>query len=79
MHRGIAARDFELRFQLADHVKAVGATMESGLLSVKLVREILEAMKPRKIAVDGGSVSMVKSKPVPQLETAGDKTDAQPA
>ena len=43
LHRGIAARDFEQRFRLAEHVKAVGAMMENGLLSVELVREIPEA------------------------------------
>ncbi|TFW01161.1 Hsp20 family protein [Oxalobacteraceae bacterium OM1] len=54
LHRGIAARDFEHRFQLADHVKVVGAKLDNGLLSIELVREIPEALKPRKIAIDGG-------------------------
>lgn len=53
LHRGIAARDFEHRFQLADHVKVVSAALENGLLNVDLVREIPEAMKPRKIAING--------------------------
>lgn len=51
LHRGIAERDFELRFHLAEHVKAVGAKMNDGLLSVDLVREIPEAMKPRKLEI----------------------------
>lgn len=51
LHRGIAARDFERRFQLADHVKVVAATMENGLLHIELVREIPEAMKPRTIEI----------------------------
>ena len=51
LHRGIAARDFEHRFQLAEHVKVVGATFENGLLNVELVREVPETMKPKKIAV----------------------------
>lgn len=51
LHRGIAARDFEHRFQLADHVKVVGATLEHGLLNIELVREIPEAMKPRRIEI----------------------------
>lgn len=51
LHRGIAARDFEQRFQLADHVKVVSAQMDNGLLNIELVREIPEAMKPRKIAI----------------------------
>lgn len=54
LHRGIAARDFEHRFQLADHLKVVGAKLEKGLLSLELVREIPEALKPRKIAIDSG-------------------------
>jgi len=53
LHRGIAARDFEHQFQLADHVKVVNATLDNGLLSIELVREIPEAMKPRKIAIGG--------------------------
>ena len=57
LHRGIAARDFERKFQLAEHVKVVAAKLENGLLHVALEREIPEAMKPRKIAIerDGGS------------------------
>jgi molecular chaperone IbpA len=54
LHRGIAARDFEHRFQLAEHVKVVGANLENGLLSIDLVREIPEAMKPRRISINGG-------------------------
>ena len=54
LHRGIAQRAFEHRFQLADHVKVVGAKLENGLLNVELVREVPEAMKPRKIEIGGG-------------------------
>jgi molecular chaperone IbpA len=53
LHRGIAARDFEQRFQLADHVKVVAAQIEQGLLVIDLVREVPEAMKPRKIVIGG--------------------------
>lgn len=53
LHRGIAARDFEHRFQLADHVKVVGAKLDNGLLHIELIREIPEEMKPRKVAIDG--------------------------
>jgi len=53
LHRGIAARDFEQRFQLADHVKVISAQMEQGLLVIELVREVPEAMKPRKITIGG--------------------------
>lgn len=51
LHRGIAARNFERRFRLADHVEVVGATLENGLLHVDLKREIPEAMKPRTIKI----------------------------
>ncbi len=54
LHRGIAARDFEHSFRLADHVKVVGASLNNGLLNIQLVREVPEAMKPRKIAINGG-------------------------
>ncbi len=54
LHRGIAARDFEHRFQLADHVKVVSAKLDNGLLDIELVRELPEALKPRKIAINGG-------------------------
>jgi molecular chaperone IbpA len=51
LHRGIAARSFERRFQLADHVVVKGAKLENGLLHVDLVRELPEAMKPRTIPI----------------------------
>jgi molecular chaperone IbpA len=53
LYRGIAARSFERRFQLADHVEVKGASLENGLLHVDLVREIPEAAKPRTIAING--------------------------
>lgn len=52
LHRGIATRAFERRFSLADHVKVVGATLVDGVLRVDLERELPEAMKPRRIAVE---------------------------
>jgi molecular chaperone IbpA len=51
LYRGIAARNFERSFQLADHVEVIGASVENGLLHVDLVREIPEAMKPRVIPI----------------------------
>ncbi len=51
LHRGIATRAFERRFQLADHVEVKGAALENGLLHVDLVRELPEAMKPRSIKI----------------------------
>lgn len=54
LHQGIAARNFERRFQLADHVEVKNATFENGLLHIDLKREIPEAMKPRTIEIDDG-------------------------
>ena len=51
LHRGIAARNFERRFRLADHVEATGASLENGFLHVDLKRELPEAMKPRTIPI----------------------------
>lgn len=52
LHRGIASRAFERRFDLADHIKVVAARLDNGLLSIDLVREVPEAMKPRTIKVE---------------------------
>ncbi|GGB90540.1 heat-shock protein IbpA [Marinobacterium zhoushanense] len=52
LYQGIAARNFERRFQLADHVRVVKAALEHGLLHVDLVREIPEAMKSRRIEIN---------------------------
>jgi len=51
IYRGIATRSFERRFALADHIQVKGADMKDGLLAIELVREIPEAMKPRKISI----------------------------
>ena len=51
LHRGIAARNFNRRFQLADHVQVTGAFVENGLLNIELVREVPEALKPRSIKI----------------------------
>jgi molecular chaperone IbpA len=61
LHRGIAARAFERRFQLADHVQVVGAALEHGLLHVDLVREIPEAQKPRRIAIGKPAPAVVET------------------
>ena len=55
LHRGIAARPFERRFQLADFVEVRSADFENGLLSIALQRVVPEAMKPRKIAIGGAA------------------------
>ena len=54
LHRGIANRNFERKFQLADHVFVKGARMEHGLLHIELYRELPEALKPRSIAIETG-------------------------
>ena len=54
LHRGIARRAFERRFELADHIQATGADLANGLLHIDLVREVPEAMKPRTIKIATG-------------------------
>ena len=64
LHRGIAERGFERRFQLADHVIVSGASLENGLLRINLVRELPEAMKPRKIEIGSkGDEKLIPQKP----------------
>lgn len=53
LHRGIAARAFERRFELADFIQVKGADLKDGLLTIDLVREVPEAAKPRKVAIGG--------------------------
>jgi molecular chaperone IbpA len=57
IYRGIATRSFERRFALADHIQVRGADIRDGLLSIELVREIPEAMKPKKIDIGGSKRS----------------------
>ena len=54
LHRGIATRAFERRFQLADHVRVTGASHEDGMLHIALVREVPEALKTRRIEIASG-------------------------
>lgn len=61
LHRGIATRDFEHKFQLADHVKVTAANLEHGLLTISLVREIPEALKPRKIQIGAATTTTTPS------------------
>ncbi len=63
LHVGIAQRGFERRFELADYVKVANASLEDGLLVIDLVREVPEAMKPRKIAIGGQTpLSVIENK-----------------
>jgi len=54
LHRGIATRSFKQTFDLADHVKVTGASLENGLLTVELKREVPEELKPRRIEITSG-------------------------
>jgi molecular chaperone IbpA len=71
LHRGIAARDFERRFSLADFVEVKEASFEDGLLQIDLVRELPEAMKPRSIKIRPGKVVPdSKSKTIEHMRAA---------
>lgn len=74
LHRGIAARNFERRFQLADHVRVTDATLANGLLHIQLVREIPEAMKPRKIEISGGNLLQSQKSAAGVAESVAQKT-----
>src|SRR5262249_18517448 len=72
LHRGIAERNFERRFGLADHVRVSGAKLENGLLTIDLVRELPETLKPRKIDINVGAAPAKKAK----VAVANDETEA---
>ena len=57
LHRGIAGRSFERKFELADHIQVTGATMENGLLHIDLVRNVPESLKPRTIPIGNGKAT----------------------
>ena len=61
LHVGIAQRGFERRFELADYVRVQGADLADGLLVIDLVREVPEAMKPKKISIGGNTLSVVNN------------------
>ncbi len=75
LHRGIAARTFERRFQLADHVEVKGADLKDGLLHVDLVRNVPERLKPRTIAI-GTAGSASRSRSLPNGSSRGSGTTA---
>lgn len=60
VHLGIATRNFERRFDLADFVRVTGADLSDGLLTIDLVREIPEALKPQKVIIGGGTVPTIE-------------------
>ncbi|WP_459854610.1 Hsp20 family protein [Dongia sp. agr-C8] len=63
LYRGLAGRAFQRRFELADHVRVAGASLENGLLMIDLKREVPEEMKPRKIAI-GKSLSGTETRQI---------------
>ncbi|MGQ2991063.1 MAG: Hsp20 family protein [Brevundimonas sp.] len=60
LHRGLAERDFERRFQLADYVIVTEASLDNGLLSISLKRELPEALKPRRIEIATGKPALIE-------------------
>jgi molecular chaperone IbpA len=61
LHRGIATRAFERRFQLADHVEVTGADLQDGLLHVELVRNVPERLKPRNVQIGNGAAKQIEA------------------
>lgn len=63
LHKGIAEREFERRFELADHVKVARASLQNGLLTIELQREVPEALKPRKIDIQSEGFTASRAEP----------------
>lgn len=70
LYRGIAGRAFERRFVLADHIVVEGADMQHGLLHVALRRQVPEALKPRRIAIQGGAARAIQNDGAPTAQAA---------
>ena len=64
LHRGIATRAFERRFHLAEHIRVAGAVHENGMLHIDLVREVPEALKPRRIEIGRAAPSAIEARTV---------------
>ena len=62
LHQGIANRSFERKFNLADHIEVVGAELTNGLLTISLVKEVPEAMKPKKISIGTSGAKVIPHK-----------------
>jgi molecular chaperone IbpA len=73
LYRGIAGRVFEGRFELADHMKVVGAALSDGLLTIELQREVPEAMRPRRIEIGGAGGGNVLRGPQPRQQVEGER------
>lgn len=73
LHQGIAERNFERKFQLSDYVRVTGAAVHHGLLHIELLREIPDALKPRKIAIHSGQpTAVLTQQPAANSELAQD-------
>ena len=70
LHRGLAERDFERRFQLADYVVVTEAALANGLLSIGLERRLPEALKPRTIPIAAGAESLIEAKATKKAKSA---------
>ena len=77
VHMGIATRAFERRFELADFVRAEDAQMKDGLLSIELVREIPEAMKPRKIEINNGGARTIEGDSQSHVQSESQRDEAR--
>ncbi|HEY5775132.1 MAG TPA: Hsp20 family protein [Xanthomonadales bacterium] len=75
LHRGIATRSFERRFNLADHVRVTGASLENGLLHIDLEREIPEAMKPRTIKIGKSATRLLDAEKGPEKKVGHKSKD----
>ena len=79
LHMGIATRAFERRFELADFVRVERADMKDGLLSIELIREIPEAMKPRKIDINAGENRTIEGRDENEAEESRQEEEAHAA
>ena len=78
LHQGIANRSFERKFNLADYVEVTGAELDNGLLTIKLVKEIPEEMKPRTISISQGS-NVIEHQSQAEEQPQSNKTDSPQA
>jgi molecular chaperone IbpA len=78
LHQGLAFRNFKQTFNLADHVRVTSADLQNGMLSVELVRELPEQMKPRRIEVASAAAPLARQAPAAKIadETAAERKAA---
>jgi molecular chaperone IbpA len=79
LHVGIATRAFERRFELADFVRVTSADLRDGLLTIELVREIPEAMKPRKIDIGSAPAETIEAQPTDESRSESPVEESQTA